>query len=280
MDKHAFSIIDQEIPKHNRKIVDGLATEEFKRLESYLDQIWRTATAELSPEITFHGLRPCTQREEYQELTRRTGNRNTIELARTNAKMVEIDLRHNGEALPKRYMYIPFVRRGGLITLRGSEFAISPVMADKAISVGPNLIFIPMAWDRINFLRVTHYFYANGVQESIPVVWSKIHHYVLKARRTNSKMDVRAHTTLPHYLFAKYGVTRVFAEMLNTHIVVGPSSEVNAETYPPDRWVVCESNREKPRTVKDKAYMPPDVRIAVPLEKWTPAAVTLSLIHI
>lgn len=275
MDKYAFGIIDREGPKHNRKIVDGLATEEFKQIESYIDRIWRTATAELSPEITYHGLRAVNHREEYQELTRRTGGRNTIELARSNARMIEIDLRHNGEPLPKRYMYIPFVRRGGLITLRGSDFAISPVMADKAISVGPNLIFIPMAWDRINFLRTTHYFYANEVQESVPVVWSKIHHYVLKQRRTNSKMDVRANTTLPHYLFAKYGVTRTFAEMLNTHVVVGPSSEVNKETYPPDKWVVCKSNREKPRSVRDKAYMAPDVCIAVPLEKWGPAVAHL-----
>jgi hypothetical protein len=162
-----------------------------------------------------------------------------------------------------------------LITIRGSEFAISPVMADKAISVGHNYIFIPMAWDRMNFYRTPQYFYANDKQEVVDVVWSKIHHYKLKARRTNSKMDVRANTVLPHYLFAKYGLTRVFSEMVNTQVVVGSSQEITPERYPISDWVICRSTTFKPRSVKDKNYVGPDVRLAIPAESWNASIASL-----
>lgn len=271
MDKYLFGeggLVDQNVPKLNPRIVKGLATEEMKHVEQYIDRVFRIATAELAPELVYKRLVPCTPREEYHEITRRQNKRNTIEHARSDMYMVKIMMELNGEPLPPRCLSLPFVRPGGLITIRGSEFSISPVMADKAISVGHNYIFIPMGWDRLNFYRVPQYFYANESQEVIDVVWSKIHHYKLKARRTNSKMDVRANTVLPHYLFAKYGLTRAFSEMVNAQVVVGSSQEITAEKYPPDDWVICRSTMFKPRSVKDKAYVGPDIRLAVPRDKW------------
>lgn len=276
MDRHLFDLIDRDhIPHFNQRIVNGLATEEMKRTEAYLTQVFRTAMAELSPELTFKGLVRCSDREEYNEVVRRVGMRNTIEHARSDMYMVKVMLELNGEPLPPRMLQLPFTRRGGLITIRGSDFAISPVMADKAISVGHNYIFIPMAWDRMNFYRIPQYFYANEKQEVVDVVWSKIHHYKLKARRTNSKMDVRANTVLPHYLFAKYGLTRVFSEMANTQVVCGSGSEITPEAYPPSEWIICRSTMYKPRTVKDKNYVGPDVRLAIPAADWNASIASL-----
>lgn len=275
MDKFLFELVDKQIPHFNPKIINGLATEEMRMAEKYIEQILKTATAELAPELIFKKLERCTPKEEYNEIVRRVGARNTIEHARSDMYMVRALFELNGEPLPPRYLFLPFVRRGGLITIRGSEFAVSPVMADKAISVGHNYIFIPMAWDRMNFYRIPQYFYANGQQEVVDVVWSKIHHYKLKARRTNSKMDVRAHTVLPHYLFAKYGLTRVFSEMVNTQVVVGSSLEITSERYPPDEWVVCQSTSFKPRSLKVKNYVGPDVRLAIPKADWTPSVASL-----
>ena len=278
MDKYLFGqggLIDNAVPKLNPRIVKGLATEEMRQVEKYIDRVWRIATAELSPELVYKGMVPCTPREEYKELTKRAAKRNTIEHARSDMYMVKVLLELNGQPLPPRMLSLPFVRPGGLITIRGSEFAISPVMADKAISVGNNFIFIPMGWDRLNFYRLSHYFYANDAQEGTDVVWSKIHHYKLKERRTNSKMDVRAKTVLPHYLFAKYGLTRAFSEMVDVPLVVGGSREITPDRYPADDWVICSSTMFKPRTVRDKNYMGPDIRLAIPKEKWTPAVSSL-----
>ncbi len=275
MDKQLFDLVDKQIPHFNQRIVNGLATEEMKRVEQYIDQVLRTACSELAPELTYKGLVRCTPREEYNELVRRVGMRNTIEHARSDMYMVKVLFELHGEPLPPRYLFLPFCRRGGLITIRGSEFSISPVMADKAISVGHNFIFIPMAWDRMNFYRVAQYFYANENQEVMEVPYSKIHHFKLKARRTNSRMDVRAFTVLPHYLFAKYGLTRVFSEMVNTQVVVGSSAEITPDKYPPADWMICRSTGYKPRSVKDKNYVGPDVRLAVPIESWTPAVASL-----
>lgn len=280
MDKHLFDMVDKEIPHFNPRIVNGLATEDMKKVEPYIDQILKTATAELAPELVYKRMERCTPKEEYNEIVRRVGMRNTIEHARSDMYMVKILFELNGEPLPPRYLFLPFTRRGGLITIRGSDFSISPVMADKAISVGHNYIFIPMAWDRMNFYRIPQYFYANKTQEVVDVVWSKIHHYKLKARRTNSKMDVRANTVLPHYLFAKYGLTRVFAEFANTQVVVGSSQEITPERYPEEDWIICQSITRvatgyKPRSVKDKNYVGPDVRLAIPAANWNASVASL-----
>lgn len=275
MDKVLFDLVDKRIPHFNRRIVEGLATEEMKHVEKYIDQVLRTACAELSPELTFVRLAPCTPKEEYFENVRRTGKRNTIEHARSDVYMVKLLFELNGEALPPRYIVLPFVRRGGLITLRGSDFAISPVMTDKAFSIGPDYLFVKVDWDRLKFRRVPQYFYVNDNQEVVDVVYSKVHHYVLKARRTDSKNDVRCNTVLPHYLFAKYGLTRVFSEFANTQVVVGGSQEITPEAYPAKDWLICRSTMFKPRSVRDKYYVGPDIRLAIPKDAWSPTVASL-----
>lgn len=275
MDKDLFDLIDEDTPRFNSRVMNGLAVEELEQAEAYVNQIIRTAVAELAPELQFVRLERCTPRDEYREAIRKMSNRNTVELARSDMYMVKLLFRFNNEDLPPRYLYLPFCRRGGLMTIRGSLYSISPVIADKAISVGGNWIFIPMAWDRMNFYRLEHLFYADNEQCQVPVVWSKIHHYKLKARRTNHKHDVRASTTLPHYLFAKYGVTRAFAEMCNAHVVAGTADEITTERYPENEWVICQSFGRKPRSVKDPHYRAPTIRLAVQRDAWSPAVASM-----
>ena len=262
MDKKLFDLVAASTPKFNDLVVNGLAVQHMRYVEQYVEKIIRTAEVDFPPELRYVGYRRCTPQEEYAEVTRRLGTQSTFELARSDLYLVKYIFTYNGEELEPVFLYLPFVTDAGLITIRGSTFSISPVLADKAISVGPDNIFIPLNRDKLTFERQIQHFFRNGERETVYVVWSQIYH--LKGnKRPTGKSVVRGKTTLAHYLFAKYGVTRTFAEFANATVVVGTPDTINAETYPPDKWVICSSTQLKPRGVRDKQYVASNLQLAI-----------------
>lgn len=263
MDSKLFALVEEVTPKFNTLVVDGLAVPQMRLVESYVDRIMKTAEADFPPSLRYLGCRRCTPQEEYAEVTKRLNNQSTFELARSDLYMVKYFFSFEGEELEPRYMYLPFVGEAGIITIRGSVFSISPVLADKAISVGPDSIFIPLNRDKLTFERQIQHFYTNGERETVYVVWSQIHHLKKNAQKLANKSAVRGRTTLPHYLFAKYGVTRTFMEFTNSKVVVGTDETIIPSLYPPEKWIICSSTLMKPRGVRDKAYVASNVRLAI-----------------
>jgi len=85
----------------------------------------------------------------------------------------------------------------------------------------------------------------------------------------------RTFPAMAHYLFAKFGVHRTFAQYANADIVVGNSTGADGATiidaahYPPDKWVICRSSRQCPPGVMDNAYEGTDLRVAIPRHQFT-----------
>lgn len=268
MDKKLFDLVEAGTPKFNDLVVEGLAVQQMRHVESYVDRIMKTAEADFPPSLRYLGCRRCTPQEEFAEVTKRFNNQSTFELARSDLYMVKYFFSFEGEELEPRFLYLPFVGDAGIITIRGSVFSIAPVLADKAISVGADSIFIPLNRDKLTFERQIQHFFINGQRETVYVVWSQIHHLKAKAQRLANKSAVRGRTTLPHYLFAKYGVTRTFQEFTNTKVVVGTDVDVTPELYPETDWVICSSTQMKPRGVRDKMYVASNVRLAIPRKNY------------
>lgn len=264
MDSKLFELVASNTPKFNPVVVEGLAVQEMKHVESYVDRIIRTASVDFPPELKYLGCKRCTPFEEYNEATRRLNSQSTLEVARSDTYMMKYFFAFDGEELEPRFIELPFVGEAGTIMIRGSRFAVSPVVADKAISVGASTIFIPLNRDKLTFERLNQHFFRNGERETVYVVWSQIYHVDLKTRRLANKAPVRGRTTLAHYLFSKYGVTRTFAEFTNTSVKVGYPDEINEMNYPPSDWVICASTQIKPRGVRDRQYLASQVRLAIP----------------
>lgn len=267
MDKKLFDLVAGCTPRFNDSIVNGLALTHMRSVEGYIDRIMRTAEKDFPPELRYLGYKRCTPHEEHAEVTRRLNNQSTFELARSDLFLVKYFFSFNGEDLDPVYLYLPFVTDAGIITLRGSTFSISPVLADKAISVGTDSIFIPLNRDKLTFERQIHLFYRNGERETAYVIWSQIYHLSAKDKRIANKSQVRGRTTLVHYLLAKYGLDGMFA-MANAQVVVGPPEDVNPEKYPTSEWVICHSTQMKPRGVRDKYYTASNIRLAIRKESY------------
>ena len=274
MDPLMLPLINADTPKLNPRLARGLATEQMRYTEPYLDDVFRSIAKDFPPGLVYAGCAPCTPEEEYNEVisrnsVRRTPKKNSrknFETSRTDMYLMKYFFKLHGEPLETLYMYLPFVSEGGRITMSGSNFTISPVLSDKVVSIGAETIFIKLIRDKITLKRMLTGYMAYGVRESVQMVYSKIY------KDPKAKPNVKAATCLVHYLFCKYGALETFQRFANCTPLFG--EDFPAEQYPRDQWVVCtteQQNGSKPRTLPSKEYYEPSrLKIAVRREDYTP----------
>lgn len=266
MDKKLFDYIEDHSPKFNPIIANGLAVSQFQLNEQYIEGIIRCAEPGFPEGMRFERAVRCTPHEAYMVTTAKRNNRRTYELTRSDLYMMKYIFSYQGEELKPRYLYLPFIKDAGIITLLGSTFMVSPTLADKTISVGTESIFIPLNRDKLTFRRLVHQFICDNQRESAYVVWSAIHHGA-KSPRKGVKRTIEVNATNMHYVLCRYGFTRTFKEYANADVVAG-MEEINTDNYPPDQWRICSSQRIKPRGVKGKHYIGSDIRLAIRREHW------------
>lgn len=264
MDIRLFSQIQQSVPQFNPTVCNGLATVHMDKVEHYIDSIFKCAAMGFPEGLLYLGYQRCTPTEEYNVITtRRNNNKRTIEMTRSDVYLVKYMFSYQGEELKPRYMYLPFVGDAGMIKILGSTFNISPVLADRLISVGVDSLFIPLNRDRLTFKRLIHPFCIDGVREMAYVVWGKIHH---PPKRRNKDISLRKmvsmNATPVHYLFCKYGLTETFRRFFDADVVV-IDGEVDTSIYPSNEWRVCSTTALKPRGVRNKFHVPTTLKILV-----------------
>lgn len=268
MDRRLFDHIHRAIPKFNDLVCEGLAVEHMKHVEKYIDRIWECAAPGFPEGLKYEGYARCTPYEEYAIAPAKRKNKKIFEMARSDIYLVKYYFSWQGEMLRPVYLYLPFVRDGGTITLRGSTFAVSPVLADKAISVGVDSIFIPLNRDKLTFKRTIHHYKVNGKRDTAYVVWSNIYH-TPRGRRGQSQQRkiVDMNATPVHYLFCKYGLKETFAYFANAEIAVG-YQDITPEKFPPSEWKICEPCGMKPRGLRRRYFNPPRVKLAIRNEAY------------
>lgn len=267
MDNDLFDAIERyRMPEFNRDVVDGLAVREMERVEAYMHRVWQCAAEDFPQGLTYDGFRRLSPEEEYMIRVRRGSNTATLEIARSNIYMVAYKLKWQGQDLPECNVQLPIVEDAGIIYIRGTKYAICPVLGDIALSDGVDSIFIPLLRDKMTFKRYQHHIVVDGHLQGKFFVWASIHH---EAKNDPKPGGSRIVTTLAHYLFAKYGVTGTLLRYANAHAVIGTHDTISRAQYPLEDWVLIASTRNKPGKLRDKSYRPTDLVIAIPRPEWT-----------
>lgn len=269
MDKALFDHLAGGAPKFNPAIAEGYALREVKYAAQYIDRVFRCAEQGFPEELKYLDCKRCTPEEEYRQTIRRGGNNRIYEITESNIYMMKFRFSFKEEGMEEkiieRYLYLPYLKDGGLLTLRGSTFAVSPVLADRAFSISSNRVFIPLTIAKVMFERsMSHHFISGDKLETVYVIWSPIHNL------NKGKSSVSGKSTLMHYLFCKVGVTRAFAEYGNCDVVIGEGNEINETDFPPDKWIITSSTRRKPRRLKVTNYVGSDLKLAIPREQYSP----------
>lgn len=275
----AADLIAARTPKINPDLGNGLAVEHMKYLEQNLDSVFKSVAMGFPSWLKYLGCRRCDPLKSYAVVTHPKANRRVYDLAPSHIYLMEYHFQVGDEPPIVRYMHLPYVEQGGILYLSGSRFAISPVLNDRVISVGENDVFVRLLKAKLNVYRESHHYLANGQTRGGQFVWSRIHN---NKRVGPAKMRVRAHCTLAHYLFCKYGFTKTFEKFLGFKPVVG-GPEVE-DSHAPDQWVVCKSSPTKPRGAKvgisessKTPYKSSELRVAIPRSHYSKEAESLLL---
>ena len=263
MDTRLFSRINQDTPRFNPAIAEGLARKQLESVEQYIDRVMRCAEVSFPPGLKYISCARCTPIEEYNIATMRRNTTQQFELARCDMYLMKYFFELHGEELKPRYLYLPYVNEAGLIYMMGSLFSVSPVIADHAISVGKDQLFIPLNRDKLTFMRFLYHFRVDGQRDSAYVVWSQIYHPPTVRIPGKSRKTTMARTSNMHYLLCKYGFTRTFTEQAEAEAYCGYPDTINNERYPVEDWVICESAHLKPRGVNARMYRPSTVWVAI-----------------
>lgn len=262
MDPALRKAVGKKIPPINATIADGLALKEMDFAQQYVDDILRYAEKDFPDGLTYVDWSPLTPVDEYIKATEPRGSRSQFDIARNDVYMIQLNFDFRGERITKP-LYLPFVRDGGMISIRGSSFAISPVLADKGISLGTDSAFVQIPKAKITFKRTRHHFVAGRQRRTPNVVHSWLHNRDRKSARQIGKPLVTMETSLIHYLFAKYGVAETFRRFNGSEIDIGDSQTITETSHPPGQWVICHSIQRKPRGLRTKFYEVSDLRIAI-----------------
>jgi len=268
------------VPGFNPIIAKGIATAHVPHSLKLVDQVWESINREFPPGLVYVKSEYCSPVEEYREGARkRTPTRTpkrietkikrapkfAFDLAPTTVRLAKFYFKFNGKDMAPRYMYIPYCEPGGLMTMAGSRFAISPILQDIVISPDENNVFAQLLCIKLIFRRQRYDFMVDNETRSTKVVWSMIYNKTEDMRKLTP--TIKAVTCMPHYLFCKFGVRDTFKKYLG-FVPEFSDGEFTDQTHPIDEWVVCESRGVRPENNPRLDYVKPKLQVAVRRSQW------------
>ncbi|BEG72388.1 hypothetical protein [Pseudomonas phage vB_PaeM_PS119XW] len=272
MDPYVISRIDGVIPKLNKDLANGLAVKHMMEINpetgmnatrAYVDKLFEINSALFPADFKYHGNRLCKPEVHFEEITREYGSKRVANIAESNTYMIELITSYKGEMMFPRRVLLPYVRDGGICTLNGATYSISPVLTDVGFSVLNGSIFIPFRRAKLTFKQVDHHYMCNGQREVMYVIWSQIHNEMSK--RTKRDLDNRQHieSCLAHYFFCEFGVVETFKRWAGVDIQIGYLKDFPESQYPRDQWNVYES------AVLKRRHPTGDMVLVLPKDKET-----------
>lgn len=276
MDKQLFDLMNSVTPKFNPRIAEGFVMKEVAMAGHYVNNIVLSAQNDFPEGLVYIGMERVSPEEEYNQ---RVHNKNkTYDISKSTVYSVKLKFEYMGEPLRDQYILLPYLEEGGTLTISGSTFTVTPVMIDKAYSVGVDSIFLYVNKNKLTFKQIAHNYYENGVRTSSFIVTTDMYR-----GRNSSKLkadqlrNTHKMALLPiHYLIAKEGILGVFKKYFGIDVVIGSTDIVNSEMYDANEWTICTSIGVKPARLKYGFYKPSTIAIAIRNEDLT--IVTRSMI--
>lgn len=206
------AFIKERTPLFNREMVEGLSYHRLNKGLEYIDSFIKySTTGKTKTHLMYLGYRVVTPKEEYKLTVDGKKNKYMHDIAQSDLYVVEFRFKYTGIPEEKKvYMSFPFLSKGNTMFVSGAKFLISPVLADKVISIGDNIIFVNITTAKYNFKREFHVTYVNNLVTNNPIIKTELY------RNQSSKMEntTKAVPTLIHYLLGVYGYDETMKKLL------------------------------------------------------------------
>lgn len=198
-------------PKFNREMVEGICYHRINDAINYIDNFIRySCHGKTNTHLQYLGYKELSPREEIKFLFSKA-TKVLHDIAQNDIYLVEFQFKYGENPEPiKQYFYIPFMNKGNTMHLSDNEFLVSPVLADKVISVGEKIIFINILTAKYSFTRTYFAVNVNGRSTRVPLINTVLYKNQAKKLEDTTK----ANTTVMHYLLANYGYTKTMEMLL------------------------------------------------------------------
>ncbi|QXN70464.1 putative RNA polymerase beta subunit [Bacillus phage vB_BspM_AgentSmith] len=246
------SFIKERTPKFNKQLVEGLCYHRLKDAISYIDQFIRySCEQKTDTNLRYLGFKEVTPQEELKFLFNKS-NRVTYDIARNDIYLVKFIFQYGEEEeIRESYFYMPFLEKGNSMHMSGNKFLISPVLADKVISIGEQIIFINILTAKYSFNRLHHNVSVDGAFRRVPLVLGELYKNQVKKLQDTTK----AKPTIMHYLLANYGYTKTMQMLLGfvptpVYDYTGSDKVVIASTGLKPRGYIKDASIYEPTKIK------------------------------
>ena len=226
MNKRLFRELAKDNPVEiNEKIANGLSYYTLRTAKEDVDKIIRIASADLPEDFSYNGSTICNPQESYRVLTGRinkSSNRGqSIDFAESDFFLAKYHFSLGTEELTPRYQMLPLVTKGGLLRIGGRQFNISPVLGDLCFSIGQDSVFIRINRAVVTFRTLYHAMDVDGETDTRVLTWALLHNRggTSSTGKGSDRIKIgHVHTTMGHYLFAKYGLMETFKKYAKCEI--------------------------------------------------------------
>ncbi len=242
--------INARMPRMNPILANGIAVEQMMAIHPetgtnmtrrYIDQIMAINASIWPADFKFAGNTQVTPWKHFEEITREYGSKRIANIAKSTTYMVNLNFTHKGEPLFPRPLLLPAIGDGGVTTLNGATYTVSPVSKDVGFSVLNGSIFIPLRRTKLTFKQKSHHYFCNGNRRIMYVIWSQIHNEMGKRVKKDYDKRERIESSLTQYFFAQFGVTQTFKQWGGADVQLGYLKDFPKDKYPRDQWNVYQS---------------------------------------
>lgn len=242
--------IQARMPRMNPILANGIAVEQMMAIHPdtgtnmtrrHIDQIMSINANIWPADFKFTGNTPVTPWKHFEEITREYGSKRIANIAKSTTYMVNLNFSYKNEPLFPRPLLLPAISDGGLTTLNGATYTVSPVSKDVGFSVLNGSIFIPLRRTKLTFKQKSHHYFCNGNRRIMYVIWSQIHNEMGKRVKKDYEKRERIESSLAQYFFAQFGVTQTFKQWAGADVQIGWLKDFPVDKYPRDQWNVYQS---------------------------------------
>lgn len=236
-------VVAKSIFPFNEKIVNGIAATELARIVEYLDKVLADiARVEFPKGVEYTGITMMDPKDAYEEYVQLRHNKSKrirtvgkklqkrgYEIMDHDFYAIEINIRFNGVDMKPRPLFIPTVRWKSKINSRGSRFNISQIVADVAMSIKNNVLYVPFQKTKLQVNKKPIQLLRNNLNYQGFMMVSRVY------KGGNTYLE-KKETSIAHYVFVKYGVREAFRKYAKCQVHIGYDNEITTELYPVDGY--------------------------------------------
>lgn len=263
MDKQILNIMKALTPEFNPRVAEGFVMKEVAAAQQYVGTIIQSAQNDFPEGLVYLGMVNVTPEEEYLQRVHKKNS--TYDISKSTVYAVKLRFEYNGEPIRDQYILLPYLEEGGTLMISGSTFTVTPVLIDKAYSVGIDSIFLYVNKNKLTFKQIAHNYYENDVRMSSFIVTTDMYRGRNSSKLKSDQLrNTHKMALLPvHYLLALRGVTGMFKHYFDAEVVIGSCEQINTEYYNVNEWTICSSIGVKPSRLRTRVYSTSTVALAI-----------------